>query len=279
VIEDDGFEFNGVNVKIEVRRGGIEPLETYFSQLDALCDATLSKSDVQFSSSVGLGRAAAIGAGLGASFAAHAVFGGFAISWGSWHLVSWCLYACALCFYHASEFATTMRWNASVASCQSFLLDQSREYQVAMAASWLEFWGELLLVPSLKTATLSKVVMLFGLVMMLVGQTFRTGSMVEAKSNFTHLIQHNKRKDHKLVTTGLYSYVRHPSYFGWFWWSIGTQILLVNPLCTVAFAFAAHRFFHNRIPVEEKLLMEFFPDEYPNFRKSTPIGIPFINAS
>lgn len=43
-------------------------------------------------------------------------------------------------------------------------------------------------------------------------------------------------------------YLRHPSYFGWFWWCVGTQCLLCNPLCILAYAVAAWDFFRKRIP-------------------------------
>ncbi len=31
-------------------------------------------------------------------------------------------------------------------------------------------------------------------------------------------------------------YIRHPGYLGWLVWAVGTQILLANPICTIAFA-------------------------------------------
>lgn len=30
--------------------------------------------------------------------------------------------------------------------------------------------------------------------------------------------------------------MRHPGYMGWFIWSVATQLLLVNPVCTLVFA-------------------------------------------
>jgi protein-S-isoprenylcysteine O-methyltransferase len=64
-------------------------------------------------------------------------------------------------------------------------------------------------------------------------------------------------------------------YFGWFCWSISTQILLCNPLATVAFAYVSWRFFHSRIPYEEFHLARFFP-EYEAYRRRVPTRIPFI---
>ena len=36
---------------------------------------------------------------------------------------------------------------------------------------------------------------------------------------------------------GTCRYCRHPGYFGWFVWVIGTQLLLMNPLCLTGFSY------------------------------------------
>jgi protein-S-isoprenylcysteine O-methyltransferase len=54
--------------------------------------------------------------------------------------------------------------------------------------------------------------------------------MFTAQANFTHQIAETKEKNHKLVKSGIYACLRHPSYCGFYWWSVGTQILLMNPL-------------------------------------------------
>src|SRR5437667_12888691 len=97
--------------------------------------------------------------------------------------------------------------------------------------------------------------------------------MIEAASNFSHQIATEKKAAHTLVTSGVYSLVRHPSYFGFFWWSVGTQIFLANPLSAIVFVAVLWRFFSRRIQyfplsfwlmsrVEERLLLDFFGEEY-----------------
>ncbi len=61
-----------------------------------------------------------------------------------------------------------------------------------------------------------------GLAMILLGHFFRIGAEFTAGSNFNHRIQFYKDEKHELVTHGLYAVSRHPSYFGWFLWSVGT---------------------------------------------------------
>jgi len=79
-----------------------------------------------------------------------------------------------------------------------------------------------------------------------------------------------------LITFGIYQYLRHPAYFGWYWWSIATQVILCNPLAIGGYAYAAWRFFDERIEEEEKTLVEIFGSDYERYRSNTVVGIPFI---
>lgn len=63
-----------------------------------------------------------------------------------------------------------------------------------------------------------------GLLMVLGGDSLRKAAMLTAGSNFNHIVQNEKARSHVLVTSGVYSFFRHPSYVGWFYWSAGTQV-------------------------------------------------------
>jgi len=115
-----------------------------------------------------------------------------------------------------------------------------------------------------------------GLAMISVGQGVRSIAMVQAGTNFNHIVQHQKANEHRLVTTGAYYYLRHPSYFGFFWWGLGTQLVLGNAVCCLGYAVVLWRFFSRRISGEEELLVAFFGDEYVQYRKRTGVWIPFI---
>lgn len=71
--------------------------------------------------------------------------------------------------------------------------------------------------------------------------------MIQAGTNFNHVVQQRKRDEHELVTSGLYAWFRHPSYFGFFWWALGTQLALGNAACFVVYAGFLWRFFKRRI--------------------------------
>ena len=198
-------------------------------------------------------------------------------------MVVWCsqalfffgAYVTALSFFHFSEYFTTALWNPHRLSLDSFILNHSREYHIAALASWIEFFLETWLAPQIKAFyTISWC----GLLLVVGGQLFRQLAMFTARSNFSHLISYEKEEDHELVTWGVYSVSRHPSYLGWFYWSIGTQLLLCNPLCTLAYGAASWRFFKERIEEEEMTLVQFFGKKYEEYQQRVGTGLPFISG-
>ena len=81
------------------------------------------------------------------------------------------------------------------------------------------------------------------------------------------------------MTWGVYSVFRHPAYVGWFFWSIGTQLLLGNPLCFCLYGYASVRFFRDRIPFEEATLIKQYGAEYERYMAKTYVGIPFVKSA
>jgi protein-S-isoprenylcysteine O-methyltransferase len=45
------------------------------------------------------------------------------------------------------------------------------------------------------------------MLIVLLGQVVRSGAMISAANNFSHIIQYERRHDHQLVTTGIYRFV------------------------------------------------------------------------
>lgn len=72
--------------------------------------------------------------------------------------------------------------------------------------------------------------------------------------------------------------MRHPSYVGWFYWSVATQIILANPVCFILYMAASWQFFKERIYMEEIALLNFFGDEYLKYQQTTKTGLPFIKG-
>ena len=160
----------------------------------------------------------------------------------------------SLLFYHVSEYTIAAVYNRSTLSSSSWLL--STQYCVAMSAACVEYALEYALLPSIKGHA---PVCAAGLAMVVLGDGLRKVAEITARHNFTHQIMMRKRPEHRVVSHGVYRHARHPGYLGWLWWSVGTQVLLCNPVCCVGFAYVGWRFFAHRIPFEEALLRDMFP--------------------
>jgi len=183
--------------------------------------------------------------------------------------------------FHATEFTFQQVFHPKDVSFRAFLLTPvpAGGYSIAMIAAlgefWLEFW--LLRDVQLLPKTLSSVFFWVGFGLSFSGWAMRTAALFTAQSNFTHLVMPAKRASHELVQEGVYRLCRHPGYLGWFMWSVSTQIVLGNPVCMLLYALVAWRFFAGRIPIEEQLLVRFFGDEYLEYARRVPCGIPCIS--
>ncbi|KAK4106797.1 ICMT-domain-containing protein [Parathielavia hyrcaniae] len=185
----------------------------------------------------------------------------------------------ALSLFHFLEFWTTAAYNTRAAEVSSFLLTSNHPgWAIANAAALLEClltnllwpgarWLPLLPAPYWTASALAAAAL---------GQAVRSVAMVHAGRSFNHTVQYRRRSGHVLVTTGVYAWVRHPSYVGFFWWALAVQAVMGNVLGFAAFAWVLWRFFAGRIRREEDALVSFFGREYDEYRRRVPAGIPFV---
>jgi len=243
-------------------------MATVASTFDRLC--RVIQSNEQFTETKGLARVGAGGVFLGLTLMAGLQLVIFSPTFAQFGAYVFCI-----SLFHWLEFFLTSLFNPHTLSFDSYLLNHSPEYHMAMGASVVEYFIESLVFPSMKAIW---PVTVLGVTITLTGQTIRTWAMWQAASNFTHQIAEVKRENHQLVVDGIYRLCRHPSYCGWFWWALGTQVILINPVSIVAYALVAWRFFKERINIEENYLDEFFPDKYPNYRREVWSGIPGVDG-
>jgi len=179
--------------------------------------------------------------------------------------------------FHFLEFWTTAYANSASATISSFLLSSNGSaYNIAHSASLLETVLSHIFFPSILLPLLHRLFLSLGLALIVIGQATRASAMLTAGTNFSHVVRHTKASSHQLVTTGIYSVLRHPSYFGFFWWGIGTQLVCGNAICLVGYAVVLWRFFDRRIKGEEELLVRFFGNQYVAYTRKTWVGIPGI---
>ncbi|KAL6940725.1 hypothetical protein ACO0QE_004638 [Hanseniaspora vineae] len=188
------------------------------------------------------------------------------------------LYLISLSVFHFLEFYVTAKFNPLKVDSNSFLLRNGSGYSAAQLLAICECIIEVQFFPFKSLSSLyAKLIFGVGLCLLVVGQVARSTAMITCGRSFSHRIMQEKQDDHKLVTTGIYQYSRHPSYFGFFWWAIGTQLVCLNPLSFVVFTIVLWSFFKKRIQHEEQLLIKFFGKEYLDFKANVDVGIPGIH--
>lgn len=178
----------------------------------------------------------------------------------------------AIIFFHSSEYILALAVHGkSNVNLKSLLI--SPGYLAAMFFSLLEYLIEIVLFPGMKEYWW---ISNLGLVMVIIGEIIRKAAIITAGYSFTHLIRTNREENHRLITHGIYRFTRHPSYCGFFIWSVGTQIMLCNPISMIGFAIVVWRFFAQRIPYEEYFLRQFFGSSYDEYAQGVPSGVPFV---
>ena len=179
------------------------------------------------------------------------------------------IYGSFMCYFHFSEFYFMSR-GSDLPSFDSFLINHGKEYATAFTISMIEFHYS----PIFSFAPPP----LFGVIVSSIGLLLRACAMITAGSGFTHLIAKQKSQSHQLITHGIYSFIRHPGYTGWLIWVIGSHLILGNCISLVLFTAITWKFFSDRIPYEEQLLVDFFGSQYTQYRAQTPLsGVPFLS--
>ena len=83
-----------------------------------------------------------------------------------------------------------------------------------------------------------------------------------------------EKDDPELVTSGPYHFVRHPIYSGILIAGVGTAVALSWIWLTVVIL--AGMYFVYSATVEERYLAQKFPDDYPVYKRSTKMLVPFV---
>jgi protein-S-isoprenylcysteine O-methyltransferase Ste14 len=112
-----------------------------------------------------------------------------------------------------------------------------------------------------------------GLALFISGLTIMIVSQVTLWENYSGFLV--IRKDHRLITYGIYHFIRHPIYFGALiaFVSLPLYAASLYGLLTMIFLIPI---FLNRIRLEEQLLTEEFQDAYQKYKENSKALIPFI---
>ncbi len=112
-----------------------------------------------------------------------------------------------------------------------------------------------------------------GLTLFIIGMTIAIVAAVTLRRFYSSTLV--IRKDHQLITRGVYRFARHPIYLGVLMACIGIPVF-VSSLYGFLILLALIPLVLNRIRMEERMLIGEFGDAYRAYQESTSKLIPFI---
>jgi protein-S-isoprenylcysteine O-methyltransferase Ste14 len=86
------------------------------------------------------------------------------------------------------------------------------------------------------------------------------------------------REEHTLVTWGVYRYIRHPMYSAHFFWAIAQVLLLHNWIAGPAFLITSVPLYLFRVPIEERMMLDRFGEEYRMYINRTGRMFPRLRV-
>lgn len=189
------------------------------------------------------------------------------------------IYFLVLSIFHFNEFDCSFRYQVTKVTSKSFLIygnGGNREYWIIQLVTIAEYvvnskykWLEIVKFNTILTAT--------SVAMIAIGIVFRRLAMKTCGESFSHYINTTDFDNQVLVTHGVYSISRHPSYVGFYLIVIGLQLLLQNFITLVACVVILHYFFKKRIAFEEWFLVNrIFGQQYVEYQQRVPVLIPFM---
>ncbi|KAJ1323792.1 protein-S-isoprenylcysteine O-methyltransferase [Microdochium nivale] len=122
-------------------------------------------------------------------------------------------------------------------------------------------------------------VMPVGVALVVAGQVVHTLAIAHAGPAYLGDVRRRAGRtttSHALVTTGIYGWLRHPAYFGYFWWAVGTQLVMANRLSLLGFPVVLWSFFAGRVRIEEEMLERIHGREYDDYRRRVGTWMPFV---
>ena len=113
-----------------------------------------------------------------------------------------------------------------------------------------------------------------GIVFIICGLLVRWIAIISLKHQFT--VDVTIRKDHRIVSGGMYRIIRHPAYAGSLLSFLGLGLCFANYFSVLVIFLPICSAFLHRIHVEEKTLIGAFGDEYLNYCRTTKRLVPGI---
>jgi len=113
-----------------------------------------------------------------------------------------------------------------------------------------------------------------GMALFAIGFMIRIYSILALRQYFTYSVA--KVENHKIIITGLYSFIRHPGYLGQLIIFIGISTSISNWLSILLMMIPVTLGYLYRIKIEEKFMIDQLGEDYKNYQERTKRIIPML---
>lgn len=145
-----------------------------------------------------------------------------------------------------------------------------RTYGDGLSGIWGVIWEVIKRPQKLLSLPLQRMI---GMPLFVIGLTIMIVAQITLWENYSGFVV--IKKDHQLITHGIYRFTRNPIYFGAILVFAGLPVYAASMYGFLAML-AIIPIFLFRIKMEEEMLAEYFGDEYETYRKNTKRLIPFL---
>ncbi len=119
------------------------------------------------------------------------------------------------------------------------------------------------------------VTQIIGFLLVLAGTYITVWARMTIGTNWAHAAEYQIKKDHELVTSGVYNFIRHPIYAGMFFSCVGAELVAGSYIFFV-FLILLPIPAYLQAKKEEKLLTGHFGETYKTYMKKTKMFLPYI---
>ncbi len=149
--------------------------------------------------------------------------------------------------------------------------------KIMMYGLWfaiLVIFSQLLLDVSILPMQSNFLIELVGFLIVILGVGIAVIARAQLGTNWANAWEYQIKQRHKLITTGIYAYIRHPIYTGVALEIIGAELVAQSYL--FLFFFLAFLAAYKQGKLEEVILEKHFGKAYAEYKKKTKMLIPFI---
>lgn len=116
---------------------------------------------------------------------------------------------------------------------------------------------------------------ILGFITVIIGTTLSIKARKDLGTNWAHSAEYQIKKNHELITQGIYAYIRHPIYTGIFLSCVGAEMVSDSYLfILIVFVFSPLAYIQAKN--EEKILIEQFGKEYEKYMSTSKMFIPYL---